>query len=646
MLILDASVAGLGNAHDDSSLSAEHSDETSSGFKSSSNDDDEESTSSPLHKKSSSTPSRKHCPVLGFATPCRSDFEGDAPPPKYENFFEKDLARLFRSYPAGKVIDLTDDGNVVTTTDESDVSNTGILNEMIPEHAVRRKPDSEGKARTAKALRDMLPEARSIAFVPLWDYERSRWFAGCLCWSDRPDRKLSQKVDLAYFKVFGHSIMADLSRLDAIASDQAKTSFVASISHELRSPLHGILGSLEFLKDTALDSFQVSMINSLGACGHTLLDTINHVLDYAKITSTRARKSSKRLKGTKGVHFSSKPLRKRRRDTHLSKHPAIDLERVTEETVEAVVSGQACTILQAEDWDADSDSDTTTSGTTTRGSASKRSGRYIILDIAHEEDWNYHLPPGSWRRVVMNLVGNALKYTKDGHIHVSLRSSPNGESFDERIIHLAIKDSGRGMSQKFLANRAFQPFEQENSQSAGTGLGLSIVQQIIDSVGGKISVTSDLAQGTEVRVRFALLKPEGPVVEQPQRNRYLDNLSQLKGRRICILHLAQNPEPDETSTAGTREALNRFTNAMSYTLSEHLKMQVIQTEAWEGHDADIVICPEPCFQYLALIRHRRTIDQRAPVTIFVAVDALEAATLRTDVRVKSRESVVEVMMQP
>jgi signal transduction histidine kinase len=68
--------------------------------------------------------------------------------------------------------------------------------------------------------------------------------------------------------------MRELSRLDAMALNHMKTTFVASISHELRSPLHGILGTLEFIKDTPLDSFQISMLNSLNSCGQTLLDTI------------------------------------------------------------------------------------------------------------------------------------------------------------------------------------------------------------------------------------------------------------------------------------------------------------------------------------------------------------------------------------
>ena len=90
----------------------------------------------------------------------------------------------------------------------------------------------------------------------------------------------------------------------------------------------------------------------------------------------------------------------------------------------------------------------------------------------------------------------------------------------------------------------------------------------------------------------------------------------------------------------------RFTNALVDTLEHHLKMKVVKSTEWEGHDADLVICPELSFDYLATIRRHRNPGQKAPVTIFIGMDALEAATLRSDVRVTSRESVVEIITQP
>ena len=147
---------------------------------------------------------------------------------------------------------------------------------------------------------------------------------------------LSPTVDLAYFKIFGNSIMRELSRLDAMASHQAKTTFIASISHELRSPLHGILGTLEFIKDTNLDSFQSSMLNALNSCAQTLLDTINQVMDYAKSNESSKTISSKKLKSTNTVRLSSKPLKTRK-----IKQAAFDLALATEEVIEAIFSASS-----------------------------------------------------------------------------------------------------------------------------------------------------------------------------------------------------------------------------------------------------------------------------------------------------------------
>jgi hypothetical protein len=203
------------------------------------------------------------------------------------------------------------------------------------------------------------------------------------------------------------------------------------------------------------------------------------------------------------------------------------------------------------------------------------------------------------------------------------------------------------MSPAFLANKAFQPFSQENSHSSGVGLGLSIVRQIIETNGGKIEVSSDHTSGTKFTVKLSLARPDGTQVAHPQTIEHLSWLPRLKRQRVCILHRAETDQNiiDEPQNA---EGLAKFTRALSTTLTEHLKMDVIQTTRWDGNHCDLVICPEPSFDYLALIRNQRanTKTAKAPVTIFVALDALEAVTLRSDVRVKNKESVVEIITQP
>ncbi|KAL5375022.1 hypothetical protein DPSP01_011512 [Paraphaeosphaeria sporulosa] len=635
VLILDASVAATGHRQFPGSNEEEAGSGESSNSASSSSDTG--STVSSRHEMHEEK-SPKKCSVLGYALRGRSNNDGT----EFGTLLERDLARLLKEWSTGKITNFTATGASVSSTD--DTSSNASAGE---EGALDPKKKGGRRFRSSAAVHALLPNARSVAFVPFWDYERSRWFAGCLCWSNSPQRLLSSTVDLNYFKIFSDSIMRELSRLDALASHQQKTTFVASISHELRSPLHGILGTLEFIKDTKLDSFQISMLNSLHSCGQTLLDTINQVMDYAKSNEAGKTVSSRRLKNSNTIRLSSKPLKTRK-----IKQPSFDLRLATEEVVEAVFSGSLYIPVL------DPNESVTTPPTEPEfnpvlneelPTSSNRKQCYIVLDLAQDDDWVRCFPVGAWKRIVMNLFGNAIKYTESGHIQVSLRSSESKDSDKGEAtstITLTIKDSGAGMSPSFLANKAFQPFSQENSHSSGVGLGLSIVRQIIETSGGKMEVSSEPSVGTTFIVKLSLTKPTDPPPPLPKITEYLPAVARLAGRRVCILH-RKHHSPSETSDSfGNSVGLGRFTDALKNTLETHFKMQVVQTEDWSGHEADIVICPEPSFEYLDTIRRWRVNNERAPVTVFVAMDALEAATFRSDVRVDNKESVVEIMTQP
>ncbi|KAL7776876.1 hypothetical protein CFE70_007296 [Pyrenophora teres f. teres 0-1] len=590
VLILDASVAANGDPRQTNGSGTEPPSESYQS-RSSSDEGSSNNTEDSSHVQSSS--SSKICQLLGVAT------QGHDDTTDYGTMLESDLARLFREYPHGKVFTYTSEGLSLSSTEESS-SSPSVPEHLEPPTHSNRKTKVRPKSGSA-AIQAMFPKARSVAFIPFWDFERSRWFAGCLCWSNDAYRLLSASVDLAYFKIFSNSIMRELSRLDAVASNQ------------------------------------VSMLNSLHACGTTLLDTINHVMDYAKITETNKGISSKRLKNANTIRLSSKPVKSRKR-----RDASFDLGIATEEVVEAIFSGSSYIPVASKLMDGP------LSPTEEEFlSLPKRKARFIILDVAHEDDWVFSYPIGSWRRIVMNLFGNAVKYTETGFVHITLRSSSIVENSDApTLITLTITDTGLGMSPEFLANRAFQPFSQENPHSPGTGLGLSIVRQILDISGGKIEVSSDPLVGSKVTVKLALNKRETINALTTERAQFLSFLPRLKGRKICILRKKMpNPSPD-TNIPRTEEGLIRFTNALVDTLEHHLKMEVVKSAEWEGHDADLVICPELSFDYLATIRRHRGQGQKAPVTIFIGMDALEAATLRSDVRVTSRESVVEIITQP
>ena len=395
VLILDASVAANGSRRNQKGAESGHATPSESYHsRSSSSDDDTSSAGIGGRSRGTSASTSKMCQVLGVATP------GDDTSTDYGTLLEPDLGRLFHEYPHGKIFTFTAGGLSLSSTEEG---SGGMQGNLVTEGSPKRRANARS-IRGSVAVQEMFPGARSVAFIPFWDFERSRWFAGCLCWSNDPYRLLSAAVDLAYFKIFSHSIMRELSRLDAMSLSQAKTTFVASISHELRSPLHGILGTLEFIKDTPLDSFQTSMLNSLNACGITLLDTINHVMDYAKLSDARKSVSSRRLKNSNTIRLSSKPLKSRR-----NKDPAFSLAIATEEVVEAVFSGSSYVpisskLIEVPQSPADEHSDP----------MMKRKLCFIAIDMNFEEDWVFSFPVGSWRRIVMNLFGNAMKYTSSG----------------------------------------------------------------------------------------------------------------------------------------------------------------------------------------------------------------------------------------
>lgn len=127
-------------------------------------------------------------------------------------------------------------------------------------------------------------------------------------------------------------------------------------------------------------------------------------------------------------------------------------------------------------------------------------GLTVTIDIDDQSSWLVQSVSGAWRRIVMNLFGNALKFTKSGFIQITLSVSEAGEDPDHVIAHLAVADSGHGISPDFLENQIFTPFSQEDIFTEGAGLGLSIVHQLVTSLSGRVEIKSDVGIGTQVDV--------------------------------------------------------------------------------------------------------------------------------------------------
>ena len=188
---------------------------------------------------------------------------------------QRSLAKLLRRYPLGKCYTFDENGRLASSDEgsESAVSAEPGLDTTALSDTSRGSQRSSARKHP---LRNLLPGTRTVVFLPLWDFTRDRWNSAAIIWSSHPARLMNIQDDSAYLAAFGNSVMNELARLNLLVSDSAKANFLANISHELRSPLHGILGSIEFLHESPLDDFQSNMVINVETCGKTLLDTINH----------------------------------------------------------------------------------------------------------------------------------------------------------------------------------------------------------------------------------------------------------------------------------------------------------------------------------------------------------------------------------
>jgi len=281
-------------------------------------------------------------------------------------------------------------------------------------------------------------------------------------------------------------------------ADRAKGIFISNISHELRSPLHGILASAEFLSDTRLDTLQRTFIETIDSCGRTLLEVINHVLDFGKLTYIA------RLKNK-----VSRPHIKRSTSREIVPQSAndgpVDLMAVAEQVVESCYAGYEFKGLFGQ---VDIGSILGDSGSKSNDKRQKDHGYgrakdptsalTVIVDVDfREQGWYFLLQSGAVQRILMNITGNALKYTPAGWVKVHLSiQEVDGQTY----VHINVSDSGKGISAEFLKTRLFSPFSQEDTLQAGTGLGMSIVKQVVERLGGQINVTSQVNVGTQVHV--------------------------------------------------------------------------------------------------------------------------------------------------
>jgi signal transduction histidine kinase len=229
-----------------------------------------------------------------------------------------------------------------------------------------------------------------------------------------------------------------------------KFSFLVSISHELRSPLHGVLASVEFLQETSLTEVQQDLVDNINSSGKVLLDTINHVLDFSKVNKkvkSRGKVSKSRNGKQKRFSFPNESLGN-------TTDNSADICSLSENVLESVWAGRSLNNLSSIHHKSRPQSITSDSIVTT------------IVDVRWRPNWSFEIDPGAWIRIILNLFGNSMKYTKSGFIKISLTIEENKPFKGKKtrsLLVLKVADSGKGISQEFLRHHLYKPFTQEDS---------------------------------------------------------------------------------------------------------------------------------------------------------------------------------------
>ncbi|KAF3399390.1 Sensor protein GacS [Talaromyces pinophilus] len=430
------------------------------------------------------------------------------------------IGHLIKQYPHGKIFHIEPDGSISLSYEgASDVLNYSDKGRQdIPASDIE-EVNIKQETMDIKQLMEVLPNARCIAIYPIYDFQRGRYFSVSIVWTNDPGRVLSEPKDLTYLAAFSHTVMAEVSRLDLEATVRAKGDFISSISHELRSPLHGLLGSVELLQEIVGCYAERSLVETVYSCGRTLLDTLNHLLDYAKI-NTLTRQATSDTSNQKGLSELQPATSGLKQDENL--------DVLVQEVVEGILAG-----IEYQRREAAGGSNHERRGADDNTNSDTNRQLMTIVDVEWLESWRHSIYAGAWRRVVMNLFGNALKYTQSGYIRLLMKKDKlKVDGKDLSAIRMTFSDSGRGMSKDFILNHLYTAFHQEDATAPGLGVGLHLVHQIVKSMSGTIEIASEPGKGTDVDIVLPIDPPEQSV--HPPSSNHESLKEQLEGKTISL----------------------------------------------------------------------------------------------------------------